>query len=97
MVNGKEYLHLARRPPLASRVGHPGHALDFVFPAAGSSNVLVMIEQRFTERRAQPVVLEFHSGANAEIGARIVATNPLLLRPRPSMHLLAEPDPPAFS
>jgi hypothetical protein len=62
------------------RVGHPGHALDSVFPAAGSSDVLVMIEQRFTERRAQPAVLEFHSGADTEIGARIVATNPLLLR-----------------
>jgi hypothetical protein len=62
------------------RVGHPGHALDFVFPAARSSDVLVMIEQGFTERRAQPVALEFHSGANTEIGARIVATNPLLLR-----------------
>jgi hypothetical protein len=62
------------------RVGHPGHALDFVFLAAGSSDVLVMIEKKFTERRAQPVVLEFHSGANTEIGARIVATNPLLLR-----------------
>jgi hypothetical protein len=62
------------------RVRHTGYAPDFLFPDAGPSDALVMIVQRFTERWAQPVVIEFRSGANTETGARIVATNPLLLR-----------------
>jgi hypothetical protein len=58
------------------RVRHPGYAPDFLFPDGGPSDALVMIVQRFTERWTQPVVIEFHSGANTETGARIVATNP---------------------
>jgi hypothetical protein len=33
-----------------------------------------LIGQKFTERWAQPVVIEFRACANAEIGAQIVAT-----------------------
>jgi tripartite-type tricarboxylate transporter receptor subunit TctC len=47
---------------------YPSHVLDFVVPAP--SDVLVrLIGQKSTERWARPVVIEFRSGANTEIGA----------------------------
>jgi tripartite-type tricarboxylate transporter receptor subunit TctC len=66
-------------PPAQAQEAYPTHAIHFIvpFPPGGSSDVIArLLAQKLGESLGQPLIIENHPGAAANIGHELGAKSP---------------------